>query len=67
MKSLIVGHSQVIYFSDYVCLADIKCLSFSRCKIENLLPMPGVKQRLDTSQVKKSIPESQGIDYNLYS
>ena len=67
MKSLIVGHSQAKYFSDFVCLADIKCLSFSGCKIEDLLPMQGVKQRWDTSQVKKSILESQVSDYNLYS
>ena len=59
MKSLIVGHSQAKYFDEYVCLPDIKCLSFSGCEIEALLPLPGVKQRWDTSEVKKSIPEAE--------
>ena len=59
MKSLIVGHSQAKYFGEYVCLPDIKCLSFSGCEIENLLPPSGVKQKWDTSEVKKSIPEAE--------
>ena len=63
MKSLIVGHSQVKYFHEYVCLPDIKCLSFSGCQIEDLLPKPDVKQRWDISQIKKSIPECQVSDY----
>ena len=37
MKSLILGHSKVKYFDQYVSTDDIQCLSYSGCTIEELL------------------------------
>ena len=43
MNSLIIGHSQVKYFKNYVTLPGIICESYSGCKIEDLLQKPSVK------------------------
>ena len=52
MKALILGHSQVIYFHEYVTAEDIKCLSYSGCLIENVLDE-------GEGDAKKIIPNTQ--------
>lgn len=42
IMALIVGHSQVKYFSNYVQDNSTMCLFYSGCKIEDLLTYPAV-------------------------
>ena len=51
MNSLIIGHSQVKYFKNYVTLPGIICESYSGCKIEDLLQKPSVKSLVTEKQV----------------
>ena len=57
MANLIIGHSQVKYFENYLSVMNTKCEYYSGCLIEDLLK---------ESSVKKLIPESQVIFINLY-
>ena len=52
MKTLIVGHSQVKYFKNYVSLPDTECLSYCGCRIEDLLREPEVRRLIPESQVR---------------
>ena len=51
MKTLILGHSQVKYFHEYVSSEDIKCISDSGCLIVNLLYVPGASDEIKSKQV----------------
>lgn len=42
VMALIIGHSQVKYFNNYVQNSATKCLFFSGCKVEDLLTFPAV-------------------------
>ena len=49
--ALIIGHSQVKYFSNYVQDRSTKCLCFSGCKVEDLLIFPAVMDAILTVSV----------------
>ena len=51
MKTLILRHSQVKYFPEYVSSEDIKCISDSGCLIEKLLDIPGASDEIKSKQV----------------
>ena len=51
MANLIIGHSQVKYFENYISLMDTKCESFSGCLIEDLLKESSVKILIPETQV----------------
>ena len=51
MANVIIGHSQVKYFENYLNIPDTKCDHFSGCLIEHLLQESSVKTLISKSQV----------------
>ena len=56
--ALIIGHSQLKYFSEYVQDNSIQCLFSSGCTVEELATFPSVKEAVPAASVsiyKKNI------------
>ena len=51
VMALIIGHSQVKYFKNYVQNSATKCLFFSGCKVGDLLTFPAVVAAIPTVSV----------------
>ena len=51
VMALIIGHTQVKYFSNYVQDRSTKCLCFSECKGEDLLTFPALEDAIPTVPV----------------
>ena len=54
--ALIIGHSQVKYFSEYVQDSKIKCLFSSGCMVEDLLTFPNSKEVISAASVSTILP-----------
>ena len=49
--ALILGHSQLKYFKNYVEDPSIQCFFSSGCTVEDLVTFPGVKEAIPAAKV----------------
>ena len=53
--ALIIGHSQLKYFSEYVQDSSIQCLFSSGCTVEELATFPSVKVAVPAASYVKPV------------
>ena len=56
VMALIIGHSQVKYFNQYVQDNRIKCYYSSGCKVEDLLTFPTIQEVIPAASVSIDLP-----------
>ena len=64
IMALIIGHSQVKYFNQYVQDNRIKCFYSSGCKVEDLLTFPTIQEVIPAASVSIDLPFHSGHPKN---